>query len=452
MATIANLVSKRLHYVPGRLAVTELFFDVPVDHSRPDGASLRLFGRSVRRREYPSVDPEKEDKPTPYLVYLQGGPGSGCSPPQELSWVGTMLDKGYQVLLLDQRGTGQSSPITAATLNLQGNAIKQAEYLRMFRADSIVRDCEAVRYCLTAAYPTDKKEWSILGQSFGGFCAVTYLSKFPEGLREVFITGGLPPLVKGPDPIYMRTYEKVLERNEAFYNKFPEDGPKVNRIVKNLREREVRLPGGGVLTPARFQQLGLGFGMKGGIDYVHELILRADTDLEIFGFLTTPTLARLGSATTMDNTILYAVLHESIYCQGQASNWSADRLISKFDHFHNEGNESGQFFFTGEMIYRHMFTSSPELIQVKEAADIVATYDDWPDLYDEEQLAKNEVPVYAATFIDDMYVHYQLATETAQKIKGCKQFITNTMYHNAIRADSEAVMKQLFALRDDTID
>jgi hypothetical protein len=83
---------------------------------------------------------------------------------------------------------------------------------------------------------------------------------------------------------------------------------------------------------------------------------------------------------------------------------------------------------------------------------MLAAYDDWPDLYNEEQLAKNEVPVYAATYIDDMYVHYDLAAETASKIKNCRQFVTNTMYHNALRGCADELMKHLFALRDDSID
>ena len=81
------------------------------------------------------------------------------------------------MLFLDQRGTGLSSTLTAGTLARQGDAIKQAEYLKNFRADSIVRDCEAIRDVLTQDYPADQRRWSILGQSFGGFCAVTYLSK-----------------------------------------------------------------------------------------------------------------------------------------------------------------------------------------------------------------------------------------------------------------------------------
>jgi proline iminopeptidase len=51
-----------------------------------------------------------------------------------------------------------------------------------------------------------------------------------------------------------------------------------------------------------------------------------------------------------------------------------------------------------------------------------------------------------------MYVHYDLASSTAAKIKGTKQFVTNTMYHDALRSKSSEVMRQLFNLRDDSID
>ena len=50
-----------------------------------------------------------------------------------------------------------------------------------------MRDCEAIRQALTAEYPEEKKKWSIMGQSFGGFCSLTYLSFHPEGLRESFM-------------------------------------------------------------------------------------------------------------------------------------------------------------------------------------------------------------------------------------------------------------------------
>ena len=46
------------------------------------------------------------------------------------------------------------------------------------RADGIVRDAELIRQELGV------ERWSILGQSFGGFCAMTYLSFAPDGLRD----------------------------------------------------------------------------------------------------------------------------------------------------------------------------------------------------------------------------------------------------------------------------
>ncbi|GAB1215319.1 hypothetical protein ATERTT37_004505 [Aspergillus terreus] len=411
----AKLVDKRLHNIPGKLRVAELLFDVPLNYSKPNDGNLRLFARSVRRTP-PPFDTAGDDKQLPWLVYLQGGPGFGCRPPQDNGWVGTALDKGYQVLFLDQRGTGLSSTITAGTLALQGNAVKQAEYLKHFRADNIVRDCEAVRRCLTTDYPQEKRKWSIIGQSFGGFCAVTYLSMFEE---------------------------KVEQRNQAYYAKFPEDIERVRRIVQYLSANDITIPSG-KLTPERFQQLGILFGM-------HDIVLRANNDLDMFGVLTYPTLTTIDSNGGFDSNVIYAILHEAIYCQGQASNWSASRIRSVKKNF-QINVDLPQIWFTGEMIFRDMFDSYDELNKIKNAADILAMTNDWPALYDEAKLAKNEVPVYAATYVEDMYVHYDYATNTAAKIKGIKQFITNVMYHNALRSKTDELMQQLFALREDTID
>ena len=99
-----------------------------------------------------------------------------------------------------------------------------------------------------------------------------------------------------------------------------------------------------------------------------------------------------------------------------------------------------------------MFNDYDELTNLKETAEILATTDDWPELYDEAQLARNEVPVYSATYMEDMYVHFDFARDTASKINNCHNFITNVLYHDALAHKTDELMKQLFALRDDTID
>ena len=81
----------------GRLKVAELFFEVPVDYSRPNEARLRLFARAFYRKST-SIENNTGERQLPWLVYLQGGPGMSCAKPQELNWAALMIDKGYQVL------------------------------------------------------------------------------------------------------------------------------------------------------------------------------------------------------------------------------------------------------------------------------------------------------------------------------------------------------------------
>ncbi|KAL6709455.1 hypothetical protein ACN47E_001390 [Coniothyrium glycines] len=462
MIQAAKIIEQRSHLVPGKLKITEHFFQVPRDYSNPSSGSIQLFARSALKAEKaadynPKGEPDLKKTQLPWLIYLQGGPGFECRSPQHVSWTQTILDKGYQVLMLDQRGTGLSTAISQSSLQLRGDEKVQADYMKSFRADSIVKDCEAIRKALTASYPDEKKKWSIMGQSFGGFCCTTYLSFYPEGVKEAFLFGGLPPLRNNADDVYTRLYARVAQRNEAYYAKYPEDVDRVKRILKLLSrfgDTTVRVQGGeGHLSARRFLQLGIYFGKHGGVDEVHALVLRADTDLSQFGHLTRPTVMALEAAQSFDTNVIYALLHEPLYSQGEASNWSAERLLEKFPEFSLSNVESDKpVYFTGEMIYPFMFDDYPELKKLKTVGELLAQEKDWPKLYDAEQLNKNEVPTYAAVYVDDMYVDYNLSMETAQTIKGCKPLITNSMYHNAIGAKTDDVLKEIFARRDDVID
>jgi pimeloyl-ACP methyl ester carboxylesterase len=169
--------------------LTEREHTVPLDHDQPDGQTLTVFTREV-------AAPDGLDRP--YLVFFQGGPGFEATRPTSppTGWMKRALDD-YRVLLLDQRGTGRSTPVGQ---QIPGDTPEaQAAYLTHFRADSIVRDAEYIRRELAV------DRWSILGQSFGGFTSMTYLSFAPEGLREVFITGGLAPIGRPVDDVYGAT-------------------------------------------------------------------------------------------------------------------------------------------------------------------------------------------------------------------------------------------------------
>lgn len=417
-----------------------------------------MFARSARKHETPIVVESSKDKDKdqlPWMCYLQGGPGIECRPPQQNAWTHTIVDKGYELLLMDPRGTGLSTPVTASTLQMRGTNDVQARYLKLYRADSIVKDCEAIRQALTADYPDNKKKWSIIGQSFGGFCSITYLSFYPQGLRETFIFGGLQPLVKSPDEVYRRLYKKVIQRNEAYYAKFPEDIARVKTVLKYLSrfgDGKIKLPSEGTLTRRRFRQMGINFGFHGGIDSVHDIVLKANYDIEAFGHLTRGTLCAIDRAIPFDDHLIYAILHEPLYCEGQAPNWSAQRMMDELPVMALDKSDDSPVYFTGEMIYPSMFEDYSELRKVADVAERVAQDSDWSPTWDTAQLAKNEVPVYAASYVEDMYVDFDMSMETAKQIKNCKVFTTNVMFHDALRSRMDEVLKQAFALRDDVVD
>ena len=77
------------------------------------------------------------------------------------------------------------------------------------------------------------------------------------------------------------------------------------------------------------------------------------------------------------------------------------------------------------MIFSWMFADYAELRPLAQVAGLLAKVNDWPALYDVEQLGKNEVLVAAATYVEDMYVDYELSKETKERIRGCHQWITN---------------------------
>ena len=410
--------------------LTDHVFSVPLDHTRPDGERIEVFARAV-------VAADRAEAGLPWLLYLEGGPGFGAPRPHGRdSWLVRALAD-YRVLLLDQRGTGRSTPASRQTL--AGTAGDQARYLAHFRADAIVRDAELIRPEVTGGEP-----WSVLGQSFGGFCTVTYLSLAPEGLREAFITGGLPGLATTADDVYRVTYGKVRAKVEEHYQRYPGDVEQARRVARRLREGDVVLPGGAPLTVGAFQALGQMLGASTGGDELHYLL----EDPFAGGGLSDAFLHEAEHRLSFASGPLYAVLHEACYAQGTATRWAAQRIRAEYPEFDPaaalEGD--GPLLFAGEMIYPWMFDADPVLRPLRGAADALAEREDWPPLYDAARLAANEVPVAAAIYFNDMYVPTEFSVPTGQAIQGLKAWVTSEYEHNGLRVSNGAVLDRLIAL------
>jgi pimeloyl-ACP methyl ester carboxylesterase len=411
------------------VVLTSRRFTVPLDHGAPSGESLSVFAREV-------VAPGRESADLPWMVFLQGGPGYGAPRPVDGgSWVGQALQT-HRVLLLDQRGTGLSTPITAAGVAARGSPAEQAAYLRNFRADSIVRDCEHVRRELIGDRP-----WSILGQSYGGFCALNYLSQAPEGLEAVYITGGVPSITATADDVYRVTYPKCRRKNEQYFARYPEDGPLLRRIARHLEDHDERLPSGDRLTTRRLQMLGLQFGFSDGFETVHYLLedaFASGDDHLSFVFL-----KHFEGLIAHDTHPIFSILHEAAYAQGASTNWAAERLRGDYPEFDPRPDGDGPLFLTGEFIYPWMFEEISALAPLKDAAHLLAETEDWPALYDPAVLAKNEVPIAAAVYFHDMYVPTELSLETEARVPNLRTWVTSEYEHNGLRADGPRVLGRL---------
>jgi len=157
-ATTLAASMPEMYVVPG-VVVIERFFTVPLDYLDETKGTIQIFARHCV-----SLARQKQMEQLPFMVYLQGGtdpvcffsffpilgtrelmacgcvgPGMEASsqPPSNSGMLKVLMDKGYQVLQLDQRGTGLSTPISGATLQLLGGLENQIRYLKLFRADNI---------------------------------------------------------------------------------------------------------------------------------------------------------------------------------------------------------------------------------------------------------------------------------------------------------------------------
>ncbi|MFD9000120.1 alpha/beta fold hydrolase [Streptomyces sp. NPDC059582] len=426
---------------PG-VVLTDRRFTVPLDHDDPAGETIRLYGREV-------VASDKSRQDLPWLVYLQGGPGFGANRfVGRQAWLGRAL-KEYRVLLLDQRGTGHSTPANRQTLPLRGGPAEQADYLARFRADSIVRDCEAIRPQVTGGDP-----WTVLGQSFGGFCTVTYLSSAPEGLAAAVLTGGLPSLHAHADDVYRAAYPRIERKTAAHYARYPQDVERARRIADHLLQHDVVLPNGYRLTAEAFQSLGILLGGGDGSHRLHFLLEDA--------FVRTPGGPELSDAFQEEAQSLlsyaghplYALVHEAIYGQdGRPTDWSAERVRAEFPQFDAAKTLAGDgpVLFTGESVHPWMFDCDPALRPLRETAELLAARTDWQPLYDPARLAANEVPVAAAVYHDDMYVDAAHSLETAHAVRGLRTWVTDEFEHDGVRAGGPRVLDRLLALTRDEV-
>lgn len=453
-----------------------LRFSVPLRHTHKNGSkaeSIELQAQLVCATRpaissYGSTDRSWElglNSKDRVIVYLCGGPGdknpAGANP--DLNRILLQQWK-HPILFLDYRGTGGSCPVTADTMNGKSDG---AEYLTWFRQDSIVADLEAIRLSLNGV------KFTLVGQSFGGWIAMTYLSFLPGSLDAVYLTGGMPPVGKTPKDVYTALYQRLVQVNQKYYAAFPDDTDRVKEIVKWLESRVAGIPlsDGQVLTARGFLTLGRHFGRgEEGFQKVHSLVGDFARDLSTSGSISGKSLTRFvkegGAGFKLPERPLYAVLHEAIYCSGQmkvAPGWAAQSvgreqasnnfawLRTDFDFFilNTKIDASGPLYFSGEMIHDFMLRDAGnKLAPFVKPAEELAKKADWSELYNKEKLSKNKVPVAALIYPDDMFLDFGFCKEAAGMVGNLKYVVSpRDWIHASIKTKPKEVCDVLFGLQ-----
>lgn len=388
------------------LTVEEHTLTVPLVWGDPaDHRTIDIFARVVAREGGESL---------PYLVFLQGGPGHEAPRPFHSSTSPAWLDEAlahYRLVLLDQRGTGLSTPVGDHDLARGAEAV--AEHLTHLRADAIVRDCEAMREHLGAT------TWSVLGQSFGGFTTLAYLSTDAASLEDVFITGGLSAVGRHPDDVYALCYDKMRDASERYYRRFPEHRDAMRRLVDLADAGDIVLPDGEVVSRSRLRSVGSALGTNDGWQTLWS-ILERDPSSNAFRY-------DLMHAMPYDGrNPLYFAFHESSYADGHATRWSAER--TEPTDFRDDPT-----LFTGEHIRREWTETVPAFQPWRDVALHLAEFE-WPSIYDAAAISASGATGAAAVYINDVYVPYEFSLETAKLLPGVQLWQTSEHEHNGLRS------------------
>jgi pimeloyl-ACP methyl ester carboxylesterase len=185
-------------------------------------------------------------------VFITGGPGQAATESYvSIRFAFRRINEDRDVVLVDQRGTGGSSPLRCPSDETPDVSLLDDEEVgpwvarclesldgdpRFYTTSLAVEDLDAVREALGYG------RVDLYGVSYGTRVALTYLRRFPDRVRAVVLDGVVPPEeVLGVDVARdaQRALDLLVERcaaDEACSERFPNLGGALDDVVARLGE------------------------------------------------------------------------------------------------------------------------------------------------------------------------------------------------------------------------
>jgi len=211
------------------------FVEVPFDYSKPNGKKLDVFYRFMPSKKA-SLDTDKK----PILVVMNGGPGAPSSGYRALNYnyqTGegrnsfSELDKYFRILVVDQRGTGYSSPIDLNNSNISATVI--AKY---FDADEHARDhAEVIKKIIGK-----NEQFFIMARSYGGHIGFQYLALDSQAPKPdgFILVSAIQPGMDG-EVVFSKRREKQLALNQYLLKDRPGIDKKLNQLRGHLQSLKI---------------------------------------------------------------------------------------------------------------------------------------------------------------------------------------------------------------------
>jgi len=232
-------MASRLEAKCGELIVAE-------DPAQPDGRQIKLKIAVI-----PAVS--RNPAPDP-MFFLTGGPGQAATESYlSLSGAFYRINQKRDIVLVDQRGTGGSNPLTCKEPEeTQAEEADIADYVkdcleqldgdpRFYTTTFAMRDLDAVREAL------GYEQINLYGVSYGTRAAQTYLKYFPERVRSVVLDGVVPQdEALGID--VARDAQRALDnmfarcqQDSTCLTDFPQVAAEFDALLEKLRESPVQI-------------------------------------------------------------------------------------------------------------------------------------------------------------------------------------------------------------------
>lgn len=223
---------------------------VPENPAEPQGRQIELFVARV-----PAISRRKQPDP---LFLLAGGPGMGAgSMYAGVAPAFARIARDRDIVLLDQRGTGKSQPLTCDMADLDASDDDTSRIAPLTRAclDSLRSKADVTQYTTSVAVQDLDRVRAALGYdrinlygaSYGTRVAQHYLRRYPQHVRSMILDGVVAPAtILGPQMALdaEASLDQVLARCAADRDcraHFPDPAADYRKLRAQLSQTPVQL-------------------------------------------------------------------------------------------------------------------------------------------------------------------------------------------------------------------